>query len=146
MTDLDIQKSFYLWFSQEYAGTTDWLQPYEFNPKAQTSWITIQIDDVREDPTRRDNRRCFDVRISGMAVSRSLEELYGAQTKASALKELLRHAVIPIVTMNSDESSQEIIGYLKLYEPNIFDLTQQSRGVEYQVKMVTVEGMAQETH
>lgn len=143
MTDYDVESSFYQWFGDNYSWSdVDWAQPYKFDENDFTRWVHVKIDTIDESPVRRVGNRMFEVVVQITAWSKDQTEQYGALSVASEVKELLRHATVPVFDQSVSDTPR--IGTIQLYEPSVQDVTTQEGDVPAQARVVTVRGKAEQ--
>lgn len=140
----NVEKSVFKWFSESYTdGPIDIGVARTLNESTSDSWVDFQIPSVTQEPARENNKRCFEVQIIARCYGKSQTNLYAALGDAGVVGELLRNAVIPILSF--DESGTPTIGHCKLTEPQMTNDTYLQDDISVDVRVIAISGYAEQS-
>lgn len=137
-----VKASICYYFSTTYAGDVNWEEPSRFDPDSEDldSWVCILIDTQDYAPSRAttdEGRIVIDIDIR----SRKRDQAYETENLLDEVREVLsKGSTIPI--RDYDDSDEPIVGYVRINEPVIRDLTQDQD--QWRRAAVTIEGRIQE--
>jgi hypothetical protein len=138
----NIKASVFQYIATNYSGNVNWDTPSRFDPDAADteSWVAFFVDLQDFEPSRSatDEGRVlleFDIR------SRKQDKAYEIEELLDDVRAVLSKGMtIPIV--DYDDSDEPTVGYVRLTEPVIRDLTEDND--QWRRANVTIEGRVQE--
>ena len=146
LTQDRLASSLYSWWDETASSSAITLYPGVDRDSAETSeWVELWIETVRHPRQRNHTPLLLDVTVTVHCYSREPFDLSLGQKLAESVRAQLSQQVIPL--FDFEESLPLEVGYLKLNEPDIMNMTrshleQQERPLQHYVVMC--RGVAQE--
>lgn len=149
LTDDNLVKSLNKWFVESYADSSveiDFGNADQIDETRLDKWVYFSVDDIIDETQRvtdRASNRICQVYVSVTCYGKSNTNVHAALPAASAIRELLTHARIPVYDFDDDE--RPVIGLVKLNEAQAIKQTEADASSRVDVRAVTCEGKAERT-
>lgn len=137
-----VKASIFQYFATNYGGNVNWESPTRFDPDASSteSWTCLMVDFQEIEPSRSATdfgRIAIELDIN----SRKRGEMYETESLLDAVRAVLSKGK-SIAVKDYDDSDEPTVGWIRLEEPVIRDLTGDDD--QWRRARVTIEGRIQE--